>query len=41
MSDGIWPILDDVDYVGFIIDVYGTYGIIFVYVNHVRDGIEA
>ncbi|CAI9292680.1 unnamed protein product [Lactuca saligna] len=38
--DVINPILDDVEYVGFIFDDYGTNGKNFVYVDHVGSGIE-
>lgn len=37
--DVINPILDDVEYVGFIFDAYGTNGKNFVYVDHVGAGI--
>ncbi|CAI9269568.1 unnamed protein product [Lactuca saligna] len=39
LCDGIRPILDDVYYVAFIYDAYGTNDIICMYVGHDGDGV--
>nr|KAJ0203755.1 hypothetical protein LSAT_V11C500252610 [Lactuca sativa] len=36
--EGLNPISDDVEYVAFIFYVYGTDGVISVYVDHIGDG---
>ncbi|CAH1441947.1 unnamed protein product [Lactuca virosa] len=35
LMDGLNPISDDVEYVTFIFDAYGTDGIISIFINHV------
>lgn len=40
LCDGIWPISNDVDYVALICNTYGIHGIIYIYFDHVRVGVE-
>ncbi|CAI9266735.1 unnamed protein product [Lactuca saligna] len=38
--EGLNPISDDVEYSAFIFDAYGTDGVISVYVDHIRVGVD-
>ncbi|CAI9274439.1 unnamed protein product [Lactuca saligna] len=38
--EGLNPISDDVEYSAFIFDAYGTDGVISVYMDHIRVGVD-
>ncbi|CAI9270212.1 unnamed protein product [Lactuca saligna] len=40
LMEGINPISNDVEYVAFIFDAYGTDGVISVYVDHIGVGVD-
>ncbi|CAH1454145.1 unnamed protein product [Lactuca virosa] len=40
LMEGLNLISDDVEYVAFIFDAYGTDGVIFVYVDHIGVGVD-